>query len=99
MSDSRELYRSPNGDSWYLGREPQNVECTDQIHFDHAAEGGQIANALSAENPCRAKHTGASNGAADRAESLPRRYERAADRGLVGYIGLAEDERLAAFFK
>jgi hypothetical protein len=24
MSERRELYRSPNGDSWFLGREPQN---------------------------------------------------------------------------
>jgi hypothetical protein len=24
MSDRRELYRSPNGDSWFLGREPSN---------------------------------------------------------------------------
>jgi hypothetical protein len=24
MSDRREIYRSPNGDSWFLGREPQN---------------------------------------------------------------------------
>jgi hypothetical protein len=23
MTERRELYRSPNGDSWYLGREPQ----------------------------------------------------------------------------
>jgi hypothetical protein len=24
MTERRELYRSPTGDSWYLGREPQN---------------------------------------------------------------------------
>ena len=24
MSDRRELYRSPNGDCWFLGREPTN---------------------------------------------------------------------------
>lgn len=24
MSERRELYRSPNGDSWFLGREPEN---------------------------------------------------------------------------
>jgi len=24
MSERRELYRSPSGDSWYLGRDPKN---------------------------------------------------------------------------
>ena len=24
MSERRELYRNPSGDSWFLGREPQN---------------------------------------------------------------------------
>jgi hypothetical protein len=24
MSERRELYRSPNGDTWFIGREPEN---------------------------------------------------------------------------
>lgn len=35
MSDRRELYRSPNGDSWFLGREPTNG----QAFIIHQANG------------------------------------------------------------
>jgi hypothetical protein len=40
MSDRRELYRSPNGDSWYLGREPQNGRAF-IIHQPNGPSGGR----------------------------------------------------------
>ena len=40
MSDRRELYRSPSGDSWYLGREPQNGRAF-IIHQPNGPSGGR----------------------------------------------------------
>lgn len=40
MSDRRELYRSPNGDTWYLGREPTNGRAF-IIHQPNAPAGGR----------------------------------------------------------
>ena len=41
MSDRRELYRSPNGDAWFLGREPTNGDAF-VIHQPNAASGGRL---------------------------------------------------------
>ncbi|MBB2964708.1 hypothetical protein FHU13_005126 [Methylobacterium sp. R2-1] len=40
MSDRRELYRSPNGDCWFLGREPTNGRAF-VIHQPNGPSGGQ----------------------------------------------------------
>jgi hypothetical protein len=42
MSDRRELYRSPNGDTWFLGREPANGHAF-IIHQPNAPSGGPSA--------------------------------------------------------
>ena len=42
MSDRRELYRSPNGDSWFLGREPANGHAF-VIHQPNAPSGGRLS--------------------------------------------------------
>lgn len=42
MSERRELYRSPNGDSWFLGREPENGRAF-VIHQPNAPSGGRLA--------------------------------------------------------
>lgn len=42
MSERRELYRSPNGDSWYLGREPANGDAF-VIHQPNGPSGGQLS--------------------------------------------------------
>lgn len=42
MSERRELYRSPNGDSWYLGREPTNGHAF-IIHQPNGPSGGQLS--------------------------------------------------------
>lgn len=42
MSERRELYRSPNGDSWFLGREPTNGYAF-IIHQPNAPSGGQLS--------------------------------------------------------
>jgi hypothetical protein len=42
MSDRRELYRSPNGDSWFLGREPTNGYAF-IIHQPNAPTGGRLS--------------------------------------------------------
>lgn len=42
MSDRRELYRSPNGDSWFLGREPTNGRAF-IIHQPNAPSGGKLS--------------------------------------------------------
>lgn len=42
MSDRRELYRSPNGDSWFLGREPTNGRVF-VIHQPNAPSGGKLS--------------------------------------------------------
>jgi hypothetical protein len=40
MEDRRELYRSPNGDAWFLGREPENGHAF-IIHQPNAPSGGR----------------------------------------------------------
>src|SRR5271154_5316961 len=42
MSERRELYRSPNGDSWFLGREPANGHVF-VIHQPNAPSGGRLS--------------------------------------------------------
>jgi hypothetical protein len=42
MSDRRELYRSPNGDTWFLGREPANGHAF-IIHQPNAPSGGRLS--------------------------------------------------------
>src|SRR5580698_7177098 len=42
MSERRELYRSPNGDSWFLGREPTNGHAF-IIHQPNAPSGGRLS--------------------------------------------------------
>jgi hypothetical protein len=41
MSERRELYRSPNGDSWFLGREPTDGPFI--IHQPNAPSGGRLS--------------------------------------------------------
>ena len=45
MSDRRELYRSPNGDSWFLGREPTNGRAF-IIHQPNGPSGGKLSHIL-----------------------------------------------------
>jgi hypothetical protein len=42
MSERRELYRSPNGDSWFLGREPADGRAF-VIHQPNAPSGGRLS--------------------------------------------------------
>jgi hypothetical protein len=42
MSERRELYRSPNGDSWFLGREPTTGHAF-IIHQPNAPSGGRLS--------------------------------------------------------
>ena len=42
MPDRRELYRSPNGDSWLLGREPATGHVF-IIHQPNAPSGGRLS--------------------------------------------------------
>ena len=42
MSDRRELYRSPNGDTWFLGREPTSGHAF-VIHQPNAPSGGRLS--------------------------------------------------------
>ena len=42
MNERRELYRSPNGDSWYLGREPENGRAF-VIHQPGGPSGGRLS--------------------------------------------------------
>ena len=42
MIDRRELYRSPNGDAWYLARDPANSKAF-VIHEPNEASGGQTS--------------------------------------------------------
>ena len=42
MSNRRELYRSPNGDCWYLGREPGSGAAF-IIHQPNGPSGGQLS--------------------------------------------------------
>jgi hypothetical protein len=42
MSERRELYRSPNGESWFLGREPANGLAF-VIYQPHSPSGAQLS--------------------------------------------------------
>jgi hypothetical protein len=42
LSDRRELYRSPNGDTWFLGREPADGHAF-IIHQPNAPSGGRLS--------------------------------------------------------
>jgi hypothetical protein len=42
MSERRELYRSPNGDCWFLGREPTNGNAF-VIHQPNEPSGGKLS--------------------------------------------------------
>ena len=42
MTERRELYRSPNGDSWYLGREPGDGRAF-IIHQPNGPSGGRLS--------------------------------------------------------
>jgi hypothetical protein len=42
MSDRRVLYRSPNGDTWFIGREPMNGHAF-IIHQPNAPSGGHLS--------------------------------------------------------
>jgi len=42
MPNRRELYRSPNGDSWFLGREPRSGHAF-VIHQPNAPSGGRLS--------------------------------------------------------
>lgn len=42
MADRRELYRSPNGDAWFLGREPASGHAF-ILHQPNAPSGGRIS--------------------------------------------------------
>lgn len=42
MSERRELYRSPQGDSWYLGREPKDGRAF-VIHQPNGPSGGRLS--------------------------------------------------------
>lgn len=42
MSERRELYRSPNGDTWFLGREPENGYAF-IIHQPNGPSGGRLS--------------------------------------------------------
>jgi hypothetical protein len=42
MPDRRELYRSPNGDTWFLGREPTSGHAF-IIHQPNAPSGGLLS--------------------------------------------------------
>lgn len=41
-SERHELYRSPNGDAWFLGREPENGHAF-IIHQPNAPSGGRLS--------------------------------------------------------
>ncbi|MCA1458433.1 hypothetical protein I6F35_35600 [Bradyrhizobium sp. BRP22] len=42
MPERRELYRSPNGDAWFLGREPTTGNAF-IIHQPNAPSGGRLS--------------------------------------------------------
>jgi hypothetical protein len=42
MSERHELYRSPNGDCWFLSREPENGHAF-VIHQPNAPSGGHLS--------------------------------------------------------
>ena len=42
MQNRQELYRSPNGDTWFLGREPENGHSF-IVHQPNAPSGGRLS--------------------------------------------------------
>jgi hypothetical protein len=42
LSDRRELYRSPNGDNWFLGRDPSDGRAV-IIHEANRPSGGKVS--------------------------------------------------------
>jgi hypothetical protein len=42
MADRRELYRSPNGDAWFLGRDPSDGRAV-VIHEANRPSGGAVS--------------------------------------------------------
>lgn len=42
MSNRREIYRSPNGDTWFLGREPENGRAF-IVYQPNAPTGGKLS--------------------------------------------------------
>ena len=48
MTERRELYRSPNADCWYLGREPGDGRAF-VIHKPNGPSGGKVAHIELAE--------------------------------------------------
>jgi hypothetical protein len=42
MSDRRELYRSPNGDAWFLGRDPSDGRAV-VVHEANRPSGGKVS--------------------------------------------------------
>jgi hypothetical protein len=42
MTDRRELYRSPNGDSWFLGRDPSDGRAI-VVHEANRPSGGKVS--------------------------------------------------------
>jgi hypothetical protein len=60
MPERRELYRSPNGDSWFLGREPTSGHAF-IIHQPNAPRGGrlshiELASSYAAEKDRNSRH-------------------------------------------
>ena len=45
MTNRRELYRSPNGDCWYLGREPETGYAF-VIHQPNGPSGGRLSHVM-----------------------------------------------------
>lgn len=42
MTDRRELYRSPNGDAWFLGRDPSDGRAV-VVHEANRPSGGAVS--------------------------------------------------------
>ena len=42
MTDRRELYRSPTGDAWFLGRDPSDGRAV-VVHEANRPSGGQVS--------------------------------------------------------
>ncbi len=42
MPERRELYRSPNGDAWFLGRDPSSGHAV-VVHQPNAPSGGRLS--------------------------------------------------------
>lgn len=51
MSDRRELYRSPNGDAWFIAREPASGHAF-IIHQPNAPSGGRLSHIELGQHCC-----------------------------------------------